>query len=278
MTMKFKNSIIQIVMIVAMILGSFNFSFAQDSSKVSQDSSKVSLDFGIDMVSRYIWRGTQLGGISPNVQPFVELEIGKFVLGAWGSYSLGGENSFQEYDFYASYSLLDDKVSITVTDYFFPDELSDYDYFNYNEKTTGHVIEASASFNGTEKIPFSVMIAVNIFGADAKRISDDFATLNSEDGIQYSTYLELGFVTTLKSVDLEAFLGFNLTNPRAADLSGSGYVGEFGYYGNDIGIVNLGITLSKEIEITDKFGLPVTVSVITNPQAQKIFIVFGFSL
>lgn len=276
--MKTKNSINYIVIIIVSVVFSFNTCFAQESSKVSQDSSKVSLDFGLDMVSRYIWRGTQLGGSSPNIQPFVEMGIGNFVLGAWGSYSLGGVNPFQEFDFYAAYNLLDDKVSITLTDYFFPDESSDYNYFDFDEKTTGHVLEASVSFNGTEKIPFSVMIAVNLFGADAKRISDDPATLNSEDGIQYSTYLEVGYITTLKSVDLEAFLGFNLTDPRAADLSGTGYEGETGYYGDYVGIVNLGITVSKDIKITDNFSLPVMASLITNPVAEKIYMVFGFSL
>ncbi|MCH8318082.1 MAG: hypothetical protein IIA88_06240, partial [Bacteroidetes bacterium] len=263
--MKIKKSINHVVMTVAAIVCSLNPNFAQDSSKVSLD-----FDFGIDMVSRYVWRGTQFGGTSPNVQPFTELGIGNFVLGAWGAYSLGGLSPFQEFDLYAAYSFLDDKVSITVTDYYFPDESSDYEYFDYVDFTTGHLFEASVSFNGTEKIPFSALIAVNLYGNDATRISDDPNRLNSADGIQYSTYLELGFTTECKSVDFETFLGFNLTAARKADLSGSGYVGETGYYGNNIGVVNLGITASKEIEITDKFSLPVMISVITNPQAQKI--------
>ncbi|MCH7964233.1 MAG: hypothetical protein IH852_09885 [Bacteroidetes bacterium] len=274
--MKIKNLIIHIVMIVTVIVGSINLGFAQDSSQVS---SIVNLDLGADIVSRYVWRGTQLGGASPNIQPYIEMGIGNFVIGIWGAYSLGGDNPFQEFDLYATYNLFDDKVSITLTDYFFPDESSDYKYFDYADTTTGHIFEGKISFNGTDKIPFSVFIAVNLYGADASRISDNPASLNSLDGIQNSTYLELGYETTLNSgVKFEAFVGFNLTDPRSADLSGSGYVGETGFYGNDIGVVNLGITVSKDIKISEDFSLPMMTSVITNPQAQKVYLVFGFSL
>jgi len=44
------------------------------------------------------------------------------------------------------------------------------------------------------------------------------------------------------------------------------------------GIINIGVTAEKEIQITDKFALPVNVSVITNPQQQNIFFVLGISL
>jgi len=267
--MKIKKLINHVVMIVVTVICSLNPNFAQDSSDVS-------LDFGTDLVSRYVWRGSQFGGTSPNVQPYTELGIGNFVLGAWGSYSLGGSNPFQEFDFYAAYSLLEDKVSITLTDYYFPDESADYNYFNYDANTTGHVLEAIVSFNGTEKIPFSAFLATNFFGNDATSFSDDSATLNKMDGIQYSMYLELGYATTLKSVDFEAFLGINLSDPSKPDFS-TGYMGETGYYGKHMGVVNLGITVSKEVEISDKFTLPVMASLITNPQAQKIFMVFGIS-
>ena len=274
--MKIKKLIFHIVMIVTMIVGSINLGFAQDSSQVS---STVSLDLGADIVSRYVWRGQQFGGSSPNIQPYVEFGIGNFVIGAWGAYSLGGDNPFQEFDLYATYNLFDDVVSITVTDYFFPDESSDYKYFDYTDTTTGHIIEGLVSFNGTDKIPFSVFIAINLYGDDASRISDIPSFLNKFDGIQNSTYLELGYETSLNSgVKFEAFVGFNLTDPRSADLSGSGYIGETGFYGDDIGIVNLGITVSKDIKISEDFSLPMMTSVITNPQAQKVYLVFGLSL
>jgi hypothetical protein len=40
----------------------------------------------------------------------------------------------------------------------------------------------------------------------------------------------------------------------------------------------VGISARKEIPLTEKFALPVSVSLITNPQAGKIYLVFGISL
>jgi len=59
---------------------------------------------------------------------------------------------------------------------------------------------------------------------------------------------------------------------------GTGAYYLYGENSDDFGIVNLGITLAKEIQITDKFSLPVSGSLITNPTAESIFIVFGISL
>jgi hypothetical protein len=42
--------------------------------------------------------------------------------------------------------------------------------------------------------------------------------------------------------------------------------------------VNLGLTVSKDIKITDKFALPVFGSFITNPEAENVFFVFGISI
>ena len=46
----------------------------------------------------------------------------------------------------------------------------------------------------------------------------------------------------------------------------------------DFGIVNLGISSSKEIVVTDNFSLPVSAALITNPEAKQIHLVFGISL
>jgi hypothetical protein len=48
----------------------------------AQEESGASVDLGLDVQSRYIWRGLQLGGASPSLQPYVELSTGKFAFGA----------------------------------------------------------------------------------------------------------------------------------------------------------------------------------------------------
>jgi len=263
------------VLVLFLLTGFSVVGYGQESPK----ESKLGFDIGADIMSRYVWRGTRYGGSSPNIQPFTSLSISNFEIGVWGAYSIGGTNPYQEFDLYATYNFADEMFSVTITDYFFPDELSDYKYFEYEKDSTGHIFEGAISFNGTEKIPVSLLIATNFYGCDAKKINDDVNSpdFNEEDGIQYSTYFELGYSTSIRKIDFDAFLGFTLNSPKKADTD-SGFIGENGFYGNSPGIVNLGFTATKEIKITDKYSLSVSTSVITNPQAEKVCFVFGISL
>ncbi|MBN2175715.1 MAG: hypothetical protein JW731_16415 [Bacteroidales bacterium] len=221
---------------------------------------KLTLDPGVDLVSRYIWRGTDFGN-SPAIQPALELGFGGFAIGAWGSYATNDAN-FQEADLYVSYTF-NDILTLMVTDYFLPDgNISNNKYFEYDSDNTGHVFEGALSFNGTEKIPLSLMVGVNFYGADARTYDNE---------LQYSTYIELGYSATVKETSLDVFIGGTPNNPDSDK-------GETGYYGPSAGIINIGVTAGNEIQITEKFALPVNVSVITNPQQQNIFFVFGISL
>ncbi len=249
------------------------YSYAQE-----QDTSLLDISAGSDLMSRYVWRGTQFS-TGPSIQPCAEISFKGLTFGAWGAYSFDG-NDGAEADLYLSYTFLKDMLSLTITDYFFPDEISGaYDYFDYNEETTGHIYEASLSFNGTDNLPLSFLAAVNIYGADAKKINKDpnSDTFNEITGNQYSTYMELNYSLKIQECSLDIFAGFTPNKPNKADNE-SGYIGESGFYGKTTGFVNIGFTFAKEIEITNNFVLPIQTSLITNPMDEKIFIVFGLSL
>ncbi|MCB0806600.1 MAG: hypothetical protein KDC05_12440 [Bacteroidales bacterium] len=230
------------------------------SAQVVVGQNKLTLEPGADIVSRYIWRGADFGN-SPAIQPALELGFGGFALGAWGSYTTNDGN-FQETDLYASYTF-NDFLTVMVTDYFFPDgTMANNKYFQYDYNNTGHVFEGAISFNGTEDIPLSLMVAMNFAGADARTY---------ENKLQYSNYIELGYSGTVGETAFNCFLGGTLSKPDTEK-------GETGFYGPHEGIINIGVTAEKEVAITDKFSLPVNVSVITNPQQQNIFFVLGISL
>jgi hypothetical protein len=256
--------------------------FAQEET-VSEESS---WSVGADFVSRYIWRGVNLGGSSPSIQPYLEYGFGSedhsFAIGAWGAYSLSGTQTGQEADLYLSYTLKE-MFSLTVTDYFFPDETAGRNkYFNYNmdwdkinsgeEPQTGHVVEGAISFNGTENFPVSIMFAMNIWGADSQKYKEVSGIMTPEDKIVMSKYLEIGYSTDIKDVALDVFAGMALDNPELAKGEPTGFYGQ-----EAAGVINLGFTLSKEIKITDNYSLPVFGSLITNPEAENIFMVFGIS-
>jgi len=274
-----KAKLFSVLIAISLCAGSL---FAQEEATNEESPWSV----GADFVSRYIWRGVNLGGSSPSVQPYLEYGFGtddhSFAIGAWGAYSVSGTQTGQEADLYISYTLKE-MFSLTFTDYFFPDEtVASNSYFNYNmdwdkinsgaKDQTGHVVEAAISFNGTEQIPLSLMFAMNIWGADSRKFEEQGGVMVPTDGIVMSKYLELGYSTDIQNITLDAFLGMSLDDPKIDKGEPTGFYGQESW-----GVINLGFTLSKEIKITDNYSLPIFGSLITNPEAENIFMVFGVS-
>jgi hypothetical protein len=247
----------------------------------AQDEKKecpADINLGVDLMNRFIWRGMNFGGSTPSIQAYSSISVKNFEWGVWSAYSIANFNN-QEFDLFASYTFAKDMFTIIVTDYYSASDVVDYNYFDYKKEFTGHFYEGCLCFNGTDKFPFTLMAAMNFYGADASRINNDPSSpnFNSKSGIQYSNYFEPGFFCELKGVKFNGFFGFTLNKPKNADSS-TGYLGETGFYGSSPGFVNIGFSATKEIPITEKFSLPLTTSIITNPQKEKVFFVIGISL
>lgn len=216
------------------------------TSTIAQENN-TNFSFGADIQSRYIWRGLQLGGASASIQPSIQYSKGIFTFGAWGSYSLGGANTAQETDLYATVAV-SDLFSITVIDYFFPSERATNNYLSFGANTN-HVYEAILSFSGTTSFPIELTLATNFAGASTG-----------------SSYIEASYSKTSKNIEYTLFAG--------------GVFGDTdGYYLTDgSGLINLGIRLSKKMKITQSFSLPINTAFVINPDAENVFLTFGFSL
>ncbi len=199
--------------------------------------------FGADVQSRYVWRGAQLGGESASLQPSVEYTNGKLAVGAWSAYSLGGTNSAQEVDLYISYAITD-AISVSVTDYYFPKAgQAGQDYLDLDADHTGHLYEAAVSVAVTDAI--SLMAASNVGGTN-----------------EGETYIEASYAADQFSLFVGGVMG-----------------DDDGFYGTDgDGLVNVGISLERDIQLSSTYSLPVNSSLIVNPDAGNVFLTFGFSL
>jgi hypothetical protein len=239
------------------------FMFVPSIAIVAQEKSGLKPELGCDIVSSYIWRGSAtyaaLGDqnvLAPSFQPAFSLSYKGLELGTWGSVDFTG--TYKELDYYLAYSLKG--FTATVTDYYWASDWIVDNYFDYQKDSTQHYLEASLGYKG-EKIPFSILVATMIYGAD-KQFEDPLKN-------NYSTYIEAGYTFTIKDYNLDLFLGVTPMD---------GYYGD-GYGGKDgFAVVNAGVTGSKVLEITEKFSLPVKASVIANPQARKLFFVFAISI
>ncbi len=225
------------------------------------------ISYGTDLMSRYIWRGLDLSGNSPSIQPWATLSFGNtnhaLSIGAWGAFSTAASVN-EEADLWLAYTYKE-ALTLTFTDYFFPglNTGSRNNYFEYGKDSTGHVFEASLSFNGTEKVPFTLLFAMNIYGNDARK---------ADGSLFLSKYIELGYNSKLGDTDIRIFAGAAIDDPDET-------TGETGFYLNTKpALTNAGIKLSRKIDITEKFSLPVQFGLSVNPDLDKIYFAFGISL
>ncbi|KAA3658872.1 MAG: hypothetical protein DWQ10_10255 [Calditrichaeota bacterium] len=203
------------------------------------------VSLGADVVSRYVWRGTDFGNAAA-VQPALSFAKGGFEVGAWGSFAVD-DGSANENDLYISYS--SGPVTVMVTDYYFPGYTGN-DFFGYYKvsleagEVGPHIIELGGSY---ETGPLSVSAFYNLLG---DKTADDSG----------SFYLELGYTPSysVEGVELSLFAG-----------AGNGFYTLEAFDEDDVfGVVNLGISASKE---------SISASYIINPNQETSFLVFGYS-
>jgi hypothetical protein len=257
-------------------------SFAQEEQALKEAEESVSdkvpeLNLGADLVSRYIWRGIDYGN-SPAFQPNVYFSWSGLNFGFWGSYAFASHSimindttiidagNYSEMDFYISYTYK--WFTLMAFDYFCPNPIDPnytddkyYQYFNFDQKTTGHTVELSLAFAGPDAFPIKFLASTLVYGADKAKDSTGYYA--DPEKQNFSTYLELAYPVTFKTIDLNFFAG--------GSLFGSGW------YGPKAGLINVGFTAKKSIPVTKNYGIPVQVSVVTNPAAQRVFLTFGIS-
>ncbi len=211
--------------------------------------------FGVDLYSRYIWRGLDYGN-APSFQPALSYTYGNFSIGTWAAYSmgvssvdlLGAGKVFAEHDLWASYGIPTDAgtFSLFYTDYFYPS--AGLKYFNFNGTTGAHVLELGAGFSGTEKLPVTIT-----------------AYYNFHNDVDHSIYIQGSYLFSCESFSANLFAA--VTPAKSV------------WYGTSkADLINIGVTVSKSIVMTDKFSLPLTVSYIVNPDIEQTYLIVGITL
>jgi len=210
------------------------------------------VDVGTDLVSRYVWRGTDYGQ-SPSIQPTLSFSTDNFEVGFWGAYQLGRDASTlptDEIDTYISYSINFESTSLALVavDYYFPNNVFKFNDFD-DEGNGAHLIEIGAILSGPEELPLYFSGYFNVY--------------NDPDN---TMYFEIGYSTVLNEIGIDVFAG---ATPG----------GEKGYYNTDeFKIINIGLKATKKIKITDKFSLPIFASYVFNPNEEIAHFIFGISL
>jgi len=205
-----------------------------------------------DIVSQYIWRGQDLGGVS--LQPTLGLAYKGLSLSAWGNVGLANPDDTKELDLTLAYTI--GGFNIGITDYWFNAGLDpDNRYFMYKAHSTNHVFEANIGYDFGFA---SLQWFTNFAGNDG---------LNKNGKRAYSSYFEATVPFKLASVDWAATAG---AVPYATDFY-NGWTSGFA-------VTNVALKASKDMKITDTFSVPVFAQVAANPCSQKAYLVLGFTL
>lgn len=216
---------------------------------------KVKASVGADLVSGYIWRGQDLGGVS--IQPTMSVAYKGFSLGAWGSAGLESKDT-KELDLTLGYST--GRFNVSITDYWFNksvkanNEVVTNKYFKYGAHSTAHVFEAQAGYDFG---PVAVNWYTNFAGADGVKENGKRA---------YSSYLALSAPFAFGGLNWSADLGIVPWETTFYNGYSSGFC-----------VSNIGLKASKDIKVTDSFTVPAFAKVTVNPRTEGAYFVFGLS-
>lgn len=217
-----------------------SFMYAQD---------KVNINLSADLVSRYNWRGTNIGN-TPCIQPSLMFSYCKTSIGVWGSYPFTNQdNKMEEIDFWVTTQLKIGKfdVSPIITGYYYPD--AGKSLFDFKKNGGAHIFEAGLKINYSD---FPVIL------------SGYYNFHNDEGG---NTYFEVCYSTNFNEIFIEHFIG----------ITGGSNINPSFYNSANINVINLGIKAVKEVSIHNiKIKPFITFSV--NPRAEKGFIIAGISI
>jgi uncharacterized protein (TIGR02001 family) len=241
-----RKNVFRFCLIIILVMGLTLSATARDG---------IALNTSLDLYSRYIWRGMEIAN-TPSIQPTLSVSCGGFELGTWGAYSLSN-NAFEadEVDFWLSYTqAFGNGLSITAmaTDYYYPNAGIKFFNFNNSDATNpgAHTVEIGLSITGPESFPLTLSGYANVYN-DAGA----------------NTYFQLDYPVTVDETDLNFFCGV-----------AGGSRGNPDYYGAEkFAVINLGLSAVREINVSESFSLPLTVSLIANPKAETVHLIVGLS-
>lgn len=208
----------------------------------------------IDLQTKYVWRGMEMMTADASPVVFPQLNYQK---GGWYAYIMGGyaiNGKYSEVDLGLSYTY--QWLTIGINDYYYPTTDSPDDhYFNFNNKDTGHWLEAAVTI-APETVP--VFLTVSNFFAGADK--------NSEGNQAFSSYIEIGS-------------HYDFLHDNSLSLSVGSAMNESCYngYSHGFGVCNVELKYTYAAHFDNGWVLPLNVAYIINPVCEKIHVNFSLS-
>ena len=126
---------------------------------------EAQVSFGAGLLSRYVWRGLKYSD-AVQAQPWVQINLGSFELGTWGSYSLDGEHLEQSQWVTWTRSLPQGSLEVAVADYFFTEDFRnffDWGGVEAGVATGAHTLEAIVAYEGPAEHPVGLLLSSMLY-------------------------------------------------------------------------------------------------------------------
>jgi len=249
--------------------------FSAQENRVNPDSiPNKKIEFTLDVVSRYLWRGQCWGGDYAAIQPSLVYSVTpKLSVGLWATSNFKKDyyypdgvtayKGYQEIDCYATYQIAD-YLQVQLWDYYWPSVRNvdgvDNNYFNYG-KNGVKTVDAILCFDFSEgyKYPFNATISTLVAGNDYRY---DNSGENPEQN--FTTYLEVGYSLDLfDSTTQTLFKNITLAPTIGAVLNNK--AGYYSYADYDrVSFINLSLKATKEFALTKEIFMPISINYIHN--------------
>ncbi len=231
------------ILMVLALLGVPTYTMAQDA----EEREVFSVTPSVDVVNKYIFRGAYQGG-GASIQPSLSLEWGCGIsLSAWGSTSIADFGN-KEIDLSISYNI--GGFTAYLYDMWWEGEGAKYGHYKDD-----HYFDLELEYCFGEKVPLTILWSTFLFGGEAAELDEDGKRM-------YTSYLNLSYDFDVKGVALTPSIGINPWKSQMHD---------------EFGVLEIGLKASKEIELTDKFSLPLFTQLIISPAYDDVHFVVGLT-
>lgn len=222
--------------------------YAEDSSTETKKDLELSLEVGADIVTSYLWRGQNLGGLS--FQPSLTLEWQGWYLSGWGNIGPGSwlfQSFNPELDITIGYTNHGFTIDLTHLYYFYRNTyfigLEDAN----NESSSTMELHAGIDISEwTDKVPLTIDWYTTVLGNDPVFDNEGNIMLNRNGNSKraYSTYIELGYDFYLPlDIVLGLKIGFTPWKGMYTDYE------EVWTNGHTVGFNNIQLHAEREFEI-----------------------------
>lgn len=240
---------------------------AQEIEAELEKTSDFEAHVKADLLSHYMWRGTDMAGIC--IQPELGVSWKGLSLSAFGNAGFDN-NDVKEFDITLGYEYKG--FNIGITDYWASGVDPKDRYFFYKDKETPHQLEANIGYT----CKYGSLQAYTIFWGNDYKINGDRA---------YSTYVELSVPFRAGGLDWDARVGITPMESAGYTTSSTvqNFLGEFTlverhfFYGEGFTCNMASIRATKNLQYKG-LRLPVFAEIHTNPYLQKANFLVGISV